>query len=474
MKIILTNNKSKIEGPAKLLIKLRNNPLFAIRAKGAFFSRAFQTRQWDGFIRFISERGYLDTGKVPQLVRVLKELDEEVDIIDQREGHIKAEDIPRRIGKFESRKYQFEALKSIKYNKLEGLSFPRGVIGAATNAGKTYISCALYKMYNQPTLFLINSKELLEQALEEIPQIIPGKVGYLASSVGEKWNDFMIVMVQTAVARLDRVGNKLLKYKVVLVDECDLATSASYKKLLGYTFNSFVRVGLSGSAYSDPRKKEKNEKLRGIFGEELFKITNKNLMEQGYSSWVRVTMMNGNTIYKEDDFNEEYTRGIIKSKERNRKVVKRVKHHYKQKRLPILVIVKNHKHVELLYKRLMKEESLKDLKISWVHHKRKDRKVVVRKFKDGAVDVLVGSYILKRGKNFPLMKAIINAGGGDSIANVLQILGRATRTHEDKDYTYMDDFYDKGTYIRSHSLHRFQTYKNEGLQILDKVDKKLL
>lgn len=475
MKIIITNNKAKIEGPVKLIIKLRDHPLFAIKAKGAFFSTAFKRGQWDGYIRFITQYGYLDTGKVPQLIKVItEEFKEEVEVIDNREGYIKALTIPREIGDFKTRRYQFQALKAIKYNKVEGLPFPRGVVGAATNAGKTYLSCALYKMYNQPTLFLINSKELLEQALEEIPQIIPGEVGYLASSVGEKWANFMIVMVQTAVARIDQVGNRLAKYKVVLVDECDLATSATYKKVLGYTFNSFVRIGLSGSAFADPRKKENNEKLRGIFGDVLFSIKNKEMIEQGFSSNVRVTVMNGNTIVKEDDYVEEYRKGVIESKERNRKIVKRVKFHRGRGRLPILIIVKNHKHVEVLFKRLSEEESLKDLKIKWVHHKKIDRKKIVKKFKVGAVDILVGSYILKRGKNFPLMKAIINGGGGDSIATVLQILGRATRKHESKEHTYLDDFYDRGKFIRRHSLHRFQTYKNEGLQILDKVDKKLL
>lgn len=477
MKLILTNNKSKLEGPVRVLLKLRDHPLFAIRVKGAFFSTAFQRGHWDGYIRFITERGYLDTGKVPQLIVELDKMGHEVEIVDNRDDILEAGKIPRRIGTWIIREYQWYALKAIKYNKVNRVPFPRGIIGAATNAGKTLLACGVYKMYEEKTLFLINSKELLEQALEEIPQIIPGKVGYFASSVGEKWNDFMIVMVQTAISRIEIIGPKLAQFKVVLVDECDLATSNTWKTVLAHTFNSFVRIGLSGSAMADARKKDKNERLRGIFGDIIYQIKNKELIEKGFSSKIKVTIFNGNTIVKEPgDYNKEYEKGIISSTERNKKIIGRAVYHYEQGRKPVLVITKNHRHVEKLFRRLSKRNVMKNLgmRIAWVHHKNENRKQVVKDFKDGKIDILVGSYILKRGKNFPLMQAVVNAGGGDSIATVLQILGRATRKHASKEYTFMDDFYDKGKYLRRHSLHRFQTYKNEGIEILDTVDKKLL
>ena len=174
------------------------------------------------------------------------------------------------------------------------------------------------------------------------------------------------------------------------------------------------------------------------------------------------------TISIPKEYQEEYKLGITKSKERNGKILERLKIHKKANRLPILLVVKYHKHVKVLMKMINKEKKLlKGINIDWVHHKREDRAEVVKKFKEGDIDILVGTYILKRGKNFPLMRALVNAGGGDSYENVLQILGRATRTHESKDGTWLDDFYDEGFYLKKHSKHRVIAYKNEKLSITE-------
>lgn len=479
MKILLTNNRCQLQGKPKYVIKLRNSALLAVKVKGAFFSPAYKSRRWDGFYRTVSDAGYFETGLLPTVLRLLKEWGEPVTIKDNRTSKVEGK-LPKRLNGHELREYQLEGLSKILNHKVGGLRFPKCMIFAATNYGKTITSAGIYKMYNSPTAYFVNSKELFNQMIVELEEFIPGKVGYISSEKGEKWNDFMVIMVPTAYSRKAKIGPKLAKFKVVIVDECDLAASKTWKSVLSYTFNAYVKVGMSGSALADPRKKELNLKLTAAFGDVIFKVKNKDLMEQGFSADVRVTILNGNTTIKEKgDYRYEYDYGIIKNPERNKKIMKRIAFHKKKGRLPILVMAQRRKHISTLFNKISrrvkkKGHALYGLTVDWVDHKREDRDEVVKRFKDGKLDILVGSYILKRGKNFPLMRAIINGAGGDSIANVLQILGRATRTHKSKEYTYLDDFYDKGFYIRRHSLHRFQTYKNEGLQIKDCVNLNLL
>lgn len=469
MRIIIQNNKSKIECLTKVLIKLRNHPAFAIRAKGAFFSPAFQQRRWDGYIRFISDRGYIDTGKLPQLLTVLAtEFDiSDPILIDAREFSIKPK-IVKSVGPMTLRQDQLEALKALTQSKLNSqLPFPRGVLGAATNFGKTLLSAAIFKTYNAPTLFILNSKELFQDAAREMPRLLGEEnVGYIASGYPLRLAPFTIVMVQTAKARIQELGESLAKYPVVLVDEGDLATSPTYRVVLNHTYNSFVRVALSGSAFADKRQKEKNERLRSIFGDLIFSIKNKDLIEKGVSSPITVYLWQGNTMIKSNDFTEEYKLGIIESKERNHAIIQRAKFHVSKGRLPMLILCQKHRHVEILFRRVKRAFPL--LKTNWVHHKKEDRQNTVLKFEKGKIDILVGSYILKRGKNFPLMKVLINASAGDSISNVLQIIGRAARKHGSKKKTIMDDFYDLGTFLRRHSKHRETTYKNESLEVIKK------
>lgn len=473
MRIILNNNKSKIIGKTRQILKMRDEPRFAIRAKGAFFSPAFRKRQWDGYIRFISESGVIDTGKVPQLLEAMAELypEEKIRVIDERDFHnnktFQKLKIPMKIQEFKVRDYQIEAVSSVVNNQLvQGVDFPRGVIGAATNAGKTLISAAIHLTYGTKTLFIISSKELLEQAIEEIPRMIPGQVGIIASGYKLEWKPFMIVMVKSAKNWIREIEHKFTHYPVVLVDECDLATSKTYREVLNYTYNSYVRIGLSGSAFADKKQREKNERLRAIFGNPIFEISNKKLIDTGFSSDVVVYMWAGNIDVRCDgNYKEEYRLGIVENDERNRRIISRALNHVRtRKRKPVLIITKEHAHVRNLF-RMLKEQA-GDLKIGWVHHEAKLRTQTVKRFKEGKIDILVGSYILKRGKNFPLMKAIMAVGGGDSLAQVLQILGRATRKHKSKEFTILDDFYDTGKYLLRHSKHRFKKYSEEKLRVI--------
>ncbi len=475
MKIIIQNNKCQLRGETKIILKLRDHPLMAIKVKGAFFSPAFRRRQWDGFIRFVSERGYLDTGKLPQAIDILNEWKVPVELFDEREK-IKAGELPKQIGPYTLRDDQRDAALSVAWNVIRSkpnafstIPFPRGIIFGATNFGKTITSAAIHLMYNSKTILLLNSKELFDDMKREMPKMLPGKVGFVSSEHGIKWNDFMIVMVQTAKSRIAMIGQRLASYPVVLVDEGDLATSKSYKEVLGYTFNSFVRIALSGSAMVDQRQKEKNERLRAIFGNIIYEKRNRELMDEGTSSEVYVNILKGNTKIKlKGDYPTEYRKGIIESKERNRRIIRRVNWHFKKGRTSILIMVKNHAHIKVLYKMIMDQmddENENSYSVDWVHHKREDRHEVVDRFTRGKLNLLVGSFILKRGKNFPLMQVIVNGSGGDSMSNILQILGRATRTHESKEYTILDDFWDEGAYLKRHSKHRLATYTQEKLEI---------
>lgn len=463
MHIELGNNKSRLVAGARIMLMVRDHPHFFARIPGAFYSPAYQTGRWDGKIRFITERGEFETGKLMHLLEVLK--DYEVDIEDARVP-IKAGPIPQSLNGTKLREYQFNAIKAIKYNKVYGHNFPHGILDMATNAGKTIISAGIFQTYLQPTVFYVKSKELFNQAIKDISLFLPGKVGHLSASGGEHWNEFMVVMVPSVVSKMERYGPRLAKFKVVIVDECDESTAKGFQKVLKYTYNAYVKVGLSGSVFTDKRaeKKEKNEKVRASFGEVLYKIGNTELMKKGFSSDVEVNMHQGNTKHKTKlkDYQWEYDNGIIKSKERNYRIVG-IAHN---SLTPMLVMVKNHEHIKQLLP-LFKDPE-------WVHHKRKDRDDVVDRFAKGEIPILIGSYILKRGKNFPLMRTLINAGGGDSMENVLQILGRATRKSKTKDKTIVHDFYDKGVYLRRHSYHRLIVYKNEGLKINHLYNKELL
>ncbi len=463
--INIHNSKSKIECTLEELELLRKQ--FRLRVPGAFFSNAFRNRTWDGYSYYVTDRGYTFTGMVPKICQFMTKENWEYELIDHRKG-FRALDIPQKVGKLELRGYQFDSTKSVLINEFEGIHFPRGILNEATNAGKNLIAAALFKAYpeDKRLIFIINRKHIYEQAKKEIAELIGREeVGWIGSE-GIKWNRFMICMAGTITSRIHSLKPQLSRMDIVMVDECHYASSPTFKEILNSLENSFVRIGLSGSPFKH-KDKNKNERILAFFGPELHATTNDQLIKLGFSTKPIVVISKGNTKVKcPKDYQQELDRGLIHSKERNGVVLRRVKHHVKKKRIPILVVAKFHNHTELLYRKISK--AFPELRVDFIHVKVRDRMAKLKRFKEGKIDILVSSKLIKEGQNLPLIKALVVAAGGDSVIDVLQLVGRALRKHKSKNRVWIDDFMDKGAYLARHSKHRIKVYKGEKFTIKDK------
>lgn len=467
--IKINNNRGELIGDDKKLRLIQK--AFKIRNPNAFFLRKHMPKGWDGKQSYITDTGTFNTGLLPQIVDYIKENGWKCKIEDNRlldKVRLKIKDA---LGSFIYRDYQKDCLGKIINNEVEGIQFIRGIIKAATNAGKTGIMAGVYDITRVKTIIILNAKDLFDQVTNDFEQMIPGKWGVIKA--GEiKWNEVMICMAQTLSKRIKdnkRVQDKLKEYGCVMVDEGDLADSATYKGIIRYLYTTHIRLCFSGSILVSnlAKYKIKAQNIKSVFGSLLFEIGNLELQELGFSSPIKLIINRGNTDSLPDEsYDENYLLGIIKSKSRNNKIVKRIKFHLRNDRWPILITVKNHKHVDILYKKIIKAIP-HEHRIDWVHHQRPERPQIIKQFKEGGLRILVASQIVKRGLNFPKMKAMINASGGLSPENVLQLLGRATRTDESKKETYFEDFYDKGRFLERHSKRRIITYKNENIPMLN-------
>ena len=466
------SNKSRVKCHPSIFIKLKKK--LSIRNQNAYFIRMrFKAqRGWDGYNQYITDSGSFDTGLVPLVYNTLKEISElQIVFVDIRELPKFSKNIPTSIGGKIVRDYQIKALESIKSNKVGDLKFPMGLIDAATNAGKTMIAMGIHMMVrNAKTVYLVNQLDLFVDAKNEFTSVFGDEAGYIQGN-NIKWGSIMVCMVPTLRSKMPLLLAKLSSYNVLIFDECDTALAPTNKRIIQYFFNAPIRIGLSGSIdkNKDPNI---NRRLHCMFGDVIFKISNKELIDKGFSSKVQLRMLNGSDLDKNTytGFDKEYYDGIINNEHRNKIILSRVKYFLNKGVKPILIICKNHKHIEVLYNFIQKEVGDR-YKVSFVHHLTKDRAKIQKDFTDGKIDVLVGSYILKRGKNFPLVRYLCNAAGGLSASNVLQVMGRLLRVHPTlKDKTkYIDDFWDSGKHLMSHSKKRFKTYSKEGIAIFNKT-----
>lgn len=468
--IQLQNNKCKITGDRVETLKLINSLKF--RHPNAFFIRQYMPKGWDGMFYPITEYGYFYAGLFRLVENKIKELGYKYSVVDIRQGVDTNPKVPKKIGKYILRDYQYLAVKSIIEQKIKGdISLPIGVLKMATNAGKTLMMSAIWKSFkNTKAIMLINDGDLYNQFLKEIPDII-GKenMGYIRAKEA-KWGNFTIAMVQTLSRDINKYKHNLSQYDIVLVDEADLSDNKSYKNIIKNCYNAFCRVGLSGTIYMSTLAKDrlKNINLESFLGPEVYNLSKREMMDMGYSTELVIKICEGNNkdIKAFLSYPEAYEKLITKNMDRHEKCIDRIIFNYGYKRLPMMVVCQFKKHTEILFKII--KDRFPELRVEYAHSGINDkiRSSILEDFRVGKVDILVTSYIVKRGKNYPLIRYILNASGSDSNSTISQLMGRGERTHESKSKVYMDDMFDKGKYLLRHSKHRVNYYKKEKVKVI--------
>ena len=468
--IEINNNKCKVSGNMKVLMRLEK--AFAIKNPNAFFMRRSMPTGWDGKMHYITDRGYFKTGFLENVCNWLIEDGNKIKFDDQRMPLCKPK-IPKKIGNLVPRPYQIDAIKANVLHEVAGIPHRVTVTDAATNAGKTLIMAGIWLAFRKKhnAIVLLNDGDLFEQFKTEIPELVGEEnFGYVRGKE-HKWNKFTICMVQSVSRNLKYMQRELAKFEIALIDEADLGDNKTYKSVLNYLFNTSVRNGLSGTIYMSKLKKHEmgNENLRAFFGNVAFKITKKEMVKKGHSTNLIIKIIRGSTIPGiKGDFKAEYDKCITFNKERHLVSAQRTEFNAKRDRLPAIVICQFHKHIENLYNYYQEYFGDRYI-IKAVHGATPDRKEILADFKVGKIDILICSFIIRRGKNFPLLQYMQNAASSDSNSTVSQLMGRMERKHESKTKSYIEDLYDEGFYLNRHSKHRINYYKKEGFKVIKKI-----
>lgn len=466
MRILIGNHRSRIIGDLKIIVKLHNT--LRIKSPGYFFSEAWRNRQWDGYVKYVTETGTFMTGLIYQVVEQLEEWEVPYIIEDARETFRPKYDI-KELGGLKMRDYQLEAVKAFLNNKIGGIPFRRGILHEATNAGKNLIAAAIFASFSSKRkgIFLIDNNSIYQQAVREITELLPGEVGRFDSRKKDISKRVTICMVQTLAIRLkkdSKVRRWLDQQDIFIADECDtVATRKDTKSIAQYCHNASVRLGMSGTPLHH-KNKTRNQDVINFFGKIVHATTNLELVKKGHSSKPTIRIVSGNThVIEPGDYKAEYEMGIIKNKKRNKKIWKITEKALKKG--PVVILIKYHKHIEKL-KKLIPFALSNQYTWETVHHETVGRDKIFQDFNKGKIDLLIASMIIRRGMNLKLMRTLINAAGGDSHSNLVQLLGRGLRKEKGvKEKIDIWDFWDVGQYLRRHSGHRIRYYKGEGFPV---------
>lgn len=480
-KIVIQNcNQCSLDLPLKIEQKLFQD--FSIRHPNAFYlmTRVRGMQNWDGKVKYITKSGTFKIGLLPAVLAKCKEYGCNVEVVDLRRPVPTVKKVVKKIGKFTLRPEQVKAVESICFNQVKHNPFHIGVLDYTVNAGKTLIMAATYLSFKRglKTLLITNDSDWLNQAREEFKEYLPGEdITFIQGRSKKPWTQFNIGMVQSLSRNMKFYQNEMAKVDMVFVDEADQAGSKQYQNVLTHLFNTRVRIGLSGTIYMSKLAKDrvKNMNLRSFFGDVIGRFTLKESIKRGYSTNVVVKMIEIGKWLKVHDaectlgntYRDIYDRCILDNPWASIAILKRVYFNANRGRLPMLIVCKFVKHAELL-RDIIKEALGDTYNIACVHVKTpdKERKRIMQDFRSGKIQILVSTTIIARGKNFPLLRAMINAGSMKAQEKSIQFLGRLVRTHSSKSKAYLDDIHYPGKYLDNHGKSRRRYYQEQGLKVI--------
>lgn len=456
--------------PVNIVKELDN--YLAIPIKDAYWIRKKNNlRGWDGKTHYFKSDRF-PTGFLPMVLKFLVKNEVKVNVEDVRTNMpVFRTEFRSVFGEQELRGYQEEAVKAVN-NYLDlpdgsKLFWPRGIIDAATNAGKNLITLAIMdNIEDVRALFIIHNKDIFAQAVEAFEPYY--KVGQITSAKCD--------IQEVTVAMVKSLNNKLrdsldLQHKlrnyfnIVILDESHHGGADEHQYVMKAT-NAGARVMVSGTALEN-EDRVANLNIIALSGNVLKKVSNKELIDQEVSAkptiyLYRVTYPSKSRLYL--SYVEVKANLLHKSEERMKVIIDSLRADILAGK-QILITFLEMEHGYFMLERL-KYLIPTELVIDIVHGQDPYRTQKIADYKKAKINILLTSSILKEGLNIPNIEVLCLAHGGKSIITQKQFMGRGLRRQENKTTLKVLDYYDDAKYLDEHSMKRFRLYQKEGFDIV--------
>jgi superfamily II DNA or RNA helicase len=335
-----------------------------------------------------------------------------------------------------------------------------GMCEVPTGGGKTLIASRIIEHLGVRTLWVVHSVDLVHQMADMLFQYL----GVTAGKIYGGKRDIKTVTIATSQSLKTKGTQALLLARKWMPDlriEDEVhhhgawKTSRALERIPSYYLYGFsatpVRQGGSGLL------------LEAGYGHVTASIGLETLTQAGYLAPVRLRvkeMTSKLPVGIGKSWQEVYTAGIVKNKERNRLVAQYVEELRAEER-QVLVDVDELEHLEHL--------DIPDSIVVTGEMKSEDRKVIYDAFRAGELDCLVGT-VLREGLDLPSVGAVVLAGGKKSQIQVLQQVGRGLRPSQGKEDCIVGDFLDSHNgLLFEHCQRRFKTMQAVGYEVPDGV-----
>lgn len=296
------------------------------RPEGYQYTMAYKRKKWDGYksLYHVTANRF-PAGLAWDVAAFLRGKGFAVEVIDTRviPAQVRA-DHGRRL--YELMPHQQEAVNRIH-------QMTRGVVHHPVGAGKSLVIIGAVAELSQPSLVLVQRKELLQQQYQQFVKFLPdANVGMVGDGV---WNPGFITVatIQTLTSRLRRIETVkdtlewLKQWHAVFVDECHHLPAQSYAALMASLPNAYWRVGLSATPHRSG-KKEQELYVTGLTGPVISAYDPSEGIEMGRLVPANVFLVDPGYYDKEPargrkyDYQDEVRDGIVENERRNGIIIK--------------------------------------------------------------------------------------------------------------------------------------------------------
>lgn len=476
-KIYISNVTSRIEGllAPQLLTELTTECSYAIM--GAEFSSLYQDGHWDGTKKlFNSRQQSFPTGLLARVRKVLEKNGVAYELCDIRRVPFVSKLSFYPPGPL--RDYQEHCIST-------GIGCTRGVIKAATGAGKSVIIGGLIANTNVNTLVVVHTTSLFAQTIKGLEKMLRIPIGRIGA--GErKLEKITVALMQSLVCpkttdnkkdyvaalKVEKKKKKkaplvvredLIPYinsiECLIVDECHHISCESVQAVSNIAENAYFRLGMSASPWRDD---ELDILIEAVTGRQLTDIKASDLINRGY-----LTQPEINLVYfkhsrqpKSIKYAELYSQEIVNNPNRNELICNIVKNQTRQNN-SILVAVQRINHGDILKELLLPE--LKD-KVRFVNGEHDPEQLLqtLVDLHEKKILCAIATSVYKEGVDIPGLNALIIANATDSTVTAFQLVGRVLRTAPGKKKVFVYDIADEGCrWFGDHVQSRLDIYRTE-------------
>ena len=470
MKIILSNI-IEIQEPTKEILDYCkqeltfSNPDYIKKQRMGF--SIYKTPKTISLYDYYRGNIYLPIGCFDDIWELHPHKEDYVDYTTTKKANIKSNIILR--------DYQKPCINALK-------KYVNGIFILFAGAGKTQIALQCASELKQKSLFLVHTKDLLNQAKERCEDNMICTTSTITEGQCNTSGDMVFATVQTLVGVIDRQKIKQDEFGLIVVDECHhLSSNAEsvkmFEKCVNY-FNARYKLGISATLRRADGLENTTKKILGNVIYELKKsedktkfigyYENKPIIEVPASRFqVPAEIHIVNTTYNVADRDVFDTSGRIVfttlisdlaiDTDRNKLILDLL---YK---IPSYTIVISERTSQLEYLHEKVPDSI------YINGKtpKKQREKKIEEFRNGKYKVLFATYsLVAEGLDIPILENLIMASPVKDERLVIQAIGRCQRPSGEKRKAIVYDLVDDVSILYKFTSKRRSVYKKEGWDIL--------